>query len=144
MGKNELKKFQNHMWKFLFGKSFLTLNYKYYQVTSCVKTFSYSHFSSSYRSKEYPPNPISDWGGGTHPNGSLETTCLETDLQFTNLRNSSHPGCRVCTFVRIMGSDLWNFLSVWSKLCHLLLTQRVFKWKQLAIAPWLFESVSIY
>ena len=49
----------------LFGNSFSTLNYKYYQVTSGAKTFSHSHFSSRYRSKESPPNSVSNWGGST-------------------------------------------------------------------------------
>ena len=50
------------MWKFLFGESVSTLNYKYYQVTSSVKTFSNSYFRSRYRTKEYPPKSVSIWG----------------------------------------------------------------------------------
>ena len=73
-----LENFLNHMYEISFDKKFSALNYKYTQVPSSVKSFSNSFFSSRCTEKEYPPNPISDWGGGTHPNGSLETTCLET------------------------------------------------------------------
>ena len=61
--KIELKKFQTHMCDFLFGNSFLTLNYKYNQVTSSAKIISNSHSTLRCRPKEYPPQSELDWGG---------------------------------------------------------------------------------
>ena len=61
--KIHLKKFQTHMCNFLFGNFVLTLNYKYYKVTSSAKTFSNAFYSSRCSSKEYPPKWLCDLGG---------------------------------------------------------------------------------
>ena len=69
------------MCKFLFGDSVLALNYKYYQVTSSVKTFSNLHFRSRYRTKREPPKLGSIWGG-SRPNVHLKETCRKTNRHF--------------------------------------------------------------
>ena len=81
MKKLNKKKFQTHMCNFLFGDSVLTLNYKYYQVTSSAKTFSNSFYSWRCRSKEYPPPNRPDLGGGTRPNVRLKGICPKTHVK---------------------------------------------------------------
>ena len=99
-----LKNFQIHMTlcKFLCGDSVLTLNYKYYQVTSSVKTFYTLHFRSRYRPKRQPPQIDTDLGGGgCHPNVHLKGICRKTLSPSSNykyhqvlLETAPHVGIR--------------------------------------------------